>query len=159
MRPTGSPQVLEARRQIAARLFERGMSLTDIATAVGASVSSVHRWHEAWRHGGKLRSKPHPGPKPKLSKSQKRRLVQALLKGTHHWGYAVSGWTGPVVRDLIQRMFGVVHHADHIPRLLRGLGWSPQKPVQRARERDEERIARWKREDWPRIKKEPRSAS
>lgn len=113
----------------------------------------MHRWHEAWRHGGKLRAKPHAGPKPKLSKLQKRRLVQALLKGTHHWGYAVSGWTGPVVRDLIQRMFGVVDHADHIPRLLRGLGWSPQKPVQRARERDEERIARWKREDWPRIKK------
>jgi len=143
MRPSGSPEVLETRRRIAARLFERGMTLTEVAAAVGASVSSAHRWRR----------------KPKLSAHQRSELVAALKQGTRHWGYAPSGWTGPLVRDMIQRLFDVEYHPTYVPRLLHQLGWSPQKPIQRARERNEAAIARWSRENWPRLKKEPRTES
>jgi putative transposase len=159
MRPTGSPETLEARRKIAARLFERGMKLSDVAAIVNSSISSAHRWRRAWRMGGDLHAVEHPGRKPKLSSQQRAELVQAMLRGTHYWGYAPSGWTGPLVRDLIERVFHEIYHVEYVPRLLRSLGWSPQKPERRARERDEEAIARWRREDWPRIKKEPRAAS
>jgi hypothetical protein len=37
-------------------------------------------------------------------------------------------------------------------RILRGLGWSVQRPVRVAAERDEQAIARWVAEDWPAIK-------
>jgi transposase len=60
---------------------------------------------------------------------------------------------------MIQRLFGVDYHPDYVPRLLRKLGWSPQKPERRARERNERDIARWRRENWPRLKKEPCAAS
>lgn len=90
---------------------------------------------------------------------QRAELVDALLQGTRSWGYAPSGWTGPLVRDMIQRLFAVDHHPEYVPRLLRQLGWSPQKPERRARERDEREIARWNREDWSRIKKEPQTQS
>jgi len=40
-----------------------------------------------------------------------------------------------------------------VARLLRQLGWSYQKPERRALERDEEKIDRWKRKDWVRVKK------
>jgi transposase len=159
MRPTGSPETLEARRIIAARLFERGTSLTEVAAVVGSSVSSAHRWRKAWRHGSRLRSKPHPGRAPKLSSHQRSELVAALVRGTRCWGYAPDGWTGPLVRDVIQRLFGVEFHPEYVPRLLHRLGWSPQKPERRARERNEADIARWRRESWPRLKKEPRTSS
>ena len=155
MRPSGSPELLEARRKIAARLFERGMSLTEVAAVVGSSVSSAHRWRNAWKHGSKLRSKPHPGRVPKLSAHQRTELVAALTRGTRCWGYAPDGWTGPLVRDMIQRLFAVDFHPEYVPRLLHQLGWSPQQPEQRARERNEADIARWRRESWPRLKKEP----
>ena len=151
--------MLEARRRIAARLFERGMSLTEVAAVVGSSVSSAHRWRQAWKHGSKLRSKPHPGRASKLSAQQRTELVAALARGTRCWGYAPDGWTGPLVRDMIQRLFEVEFHPEYVPRLLHQLGWSPQKPEQRARERNEARIARWRRESWPRLKKEPRTSS
>jgi transposase len=80
-----------------------------------------------------------------------------LSQGTEHWGYASSGWTGPLVRDMIARLFGIQFHPAYMSRLLRSFDWTPQKPIQRARERDELAIARWIREDWPRIKKEPRT--
>ena len=155
MRPSGSAEALEARRKIAARLFERGASLTEVAAIVGSSISSAHRWKEAWQHGRGLPSKPHPGRTPKLSALQRSELVAALSQGTRLWGYAPDGWTGPLVRDMIQRLFGVDYHPDYVPRLLRQLGWSPQKPERRVRERNEAEIARWRRETWPRLKKEP----
>jgi hypothetical protein len=43
-------------------------------------------------------------------------------------------------------------HPGHVWRLLRRLGWSPQRPARRARERDEAEIARWREQEWPRIK-------
>ena len=41
------------------------------------------------------------------------------------------------------------YHPGHVWRLLRWLGWTPQRPARRATERDEEQIARWIAEDWP----------
>jgi putative transposase len=102
-----------------------------------------------------LASKRHHGRKPKLSAHQLTQLVSALSMGTRHWGYASSGWTGPLVRDLIARLFDVQYHRRYVPRLLRKLGWTPQIPIQRACERDELAIADWLREDWSRLKKEP----
>ena len=161
MRPSGSPEALEARRKIAARLFAQGKTLTEVAAAVGCSVSSAYRWKEKWRHGGSrsLRARPHRGRRPKLSPKQRKELVMALKKGTGHWGYLPSGWTGPLVQDLIRRQFGVEYHVDYVGTLLHQLGLSPQKPEQRARERNERAIARWRRDEWPRLKKEPSTSS
>jgi transposase len=129
--------------------------LTEVAAIVGSSVSSAHRWKEAWQNGSGLQSKTHPGRTPRLSAPQRGELVAALAQGTRPGGYAPDGWTGALVRDMIQRLFGVDYHPDYVPRLLRQLGWSPQKPERRARERNEAEIARWRRETWPRLKKEP----
>ena len=54
---------------------------------------------------------------------------------------------------MIQKRFGVTYHVDYIGTLLHKLGWSVQKPEQRARERDDALIKRWQQVEWPRIKK------
>jgi transposase len=146
---------------IAARLFAQGKSLTEVAATVGCSKSSASRWKQAWKGGGveALRPKPNLGPKARLNPQQQRRLLAALSQGTARWGYALDGWTGPLVRDLIQRLFGVQYHVDYVGTLLHNLGWTPQKPELRARERDERAIARWRRDELPRLKKEHRTAS
>jgi len=161
MRPSGTPEVLEARRKIAARLFARGKTLTEVAASVDSSVSSASRWKRAWERGGlkALRAQPHPGPRSRLSTSQQTQLLNALKQGTRHWGYAPAGWTCLLVWDLIRRLFGVEYHVDYVGTLLHKLRWSPQKPEQRARERNERAIARWRRAKWSRLKKEPRTAS
>ena len=161
MRPSGTPEALEARRCIAARLFAQGKSLAEVAALVGSSLSSASRWKQAWRHGGvrTLQAKRHLGPEPKLQLPQRRQLLAALKLGTRHWGYVSSGWTGPLVRDLIRRLFDVEYHPDYVGTLLHRMGWSAQQPERRARERDERAIARWRRDEWPRLKKEPRTSS
>jgi transposase len=94
-----------------------------------------------------------------MSREQRKELLVALKQGTGYWGYWPSGWTCPLVQDLIRRRFGVEYHVDYVGTLLHKLGWSPQKPEQRARERNERAIARWRRDEWPRLKKEPRTSS
>lgn len=78
-----------------------------------------------------------------------------MLRGAQAAGFPTDLWTCPRVPTLIRREFGVRYHVDHVRRLLRALGWTPQKPKQQAREPDEAAIRRWVRVEWPRIKKEP----
>jgi transposase len=47
----------------------------------------------------------------------------------------------------------VKYHPDHVWKILRSLGMTCQKPEQHARERDEAAIARWRKLEWPRIKR------
>jgi Winged helix-turn helix len=62
-------------------------------------------------------------------------------------------WVAVVV---ITQLTGVRYHPGHVWVILRHrLGWTLQRPERRASERDEEAIARWVAQDWPRIKKGP----
>jgi transposase len=161
MRPHGSPEVLEARRQIAARLLAQGDTVTKVAAAVEASVSSVKRWKECLARGGSaaLESKPHPGPKPRLTPTEHRHLLKALQAGAEGWGFPSPEWNCPRVQALIARLFQVEYHVDYVGTLLHQLGWSTQKPAHRAREQDRQAIERWRRVEWPRLKKEDRTSS
>ena len=65
-------------------------------------------------------------------------------------------WTSRRVKELILQRFGVDYHVDHVRKILvQRLGWTSQKPEKRARERDEDAIERWQKEDFPRLKKTP----
>ena len=98
-----------------------------------------------------------PGRPSKLSTRERRRLVKLLQRGARAHGYATDLWTTQRVARVIFREFRVRYHRAHVGRVLHSLGWTVQKPERRALERDEERIARWKQETWPSIKKKPRA--
>lgn len=155
MRTKGTAAELEARRRLAVDLLGNGMTLEETARMVHASVSSVKRWKRAWRESGEegLLSKPHPGPSPRLSESDRGKLVQLLAQGGKANGFSSDAWTCCRVAVLIRREFEVDYHPSHVWKILRGLNWSVQKPTLRARERDQAAIDRWREEDWPRIKK------
>ena len=155
MRLKGSAAELETRRRLAGRLLLEGRKIGEVAQIVAASKSSVRRWRQAMQKGGleALKAKPHPGPKPRLNEKQKQRLVKTLLAGPCKAGYRTDLWTCPRVAEVIAKTFGVKYHPAHVWKILRSLGWTPQKPEQRARERNEADIRRWRRQEWPRIKK------
>jgi transposase len=155
MRPKGTAKELEARRKVAARMFELGKSLREVAEACGVSLTAVKLWKRAWKAGGveALAPKPHPGKQPRLSRADLKRLEKNLLAGAQRAGFSSDWWTCPRVAVLIERRFGVHYHPDHVWKILRRLGWTCQKPERRARERDEAAIEHWRKCEWPRIKK------
>ena len=56
---------------------------------------------------------------------------------------------------MIEEQFGVRYHAGHVWKILGELGWSPRRPVGRARERNEQAIRSWKKKTWTAIKRKP----
>lgn len=157
MRLKGSADLLEHRRRRALALLDEGRSLNEVARLVGCAPSSVMRWRNARRRGGvqALKVRFSPGRPSKLAAPQRRRLVRRLLRGAMACGYQTELWTTGRVAELIEREYGIHYHPDHVGRLLHDLGWSHQKPERRALERNARSIERWKREEWPWVKKTP----
>jgi len=112
MRPQGTAQQLEKRRRQAIRLLKARKNLSAVARALSASVSSVFRWYQAYQAKGLrgLQPQPTPGRPPKLSPSQKRKLVKVLLKGPLAAGYRTDLWTLKRVAEVIKEHFGVDYH-------------------------------------------------
>lgn len=155
MRPHGQPEMLEKRRLKAMALLKSGKTFRETAVQVGASLSSVVRWHQAYRKRGReaLRPRPIPGRPPLLSPRKKKRLEKILLRGALVAGYQTDLWTLKRVGQVIEAQFGIRYSVANLWKLMARLGWSCQKPETRARERDEKAIAHWKRYVWPQIKK------
>jgi transposase len=159
MRPNGSPKALELRRRRAMSLLEEGLGVREVARQLKCSPASVSRWKSEVKARGPdaLRPKPAPGRPRLLNSRQRARLLKLLLKGAKAHGFSTDLWTLPRVAELIDRTFGVRYHPAHVWKVLRGEGWSCQKPERRARERDEEAIEKWRKERWPHIKKRQES--
>lgn len=135
--------------------MRQGESPTVIARILGTDRSSLYRWRAAAQSPAGLAAKAHPGPTPRLADDQLTQLERLLRQGAKAHGWPNELWTAARVTQLIRRHFGVSFHPDHVRRFLRTrLGWTSQKPRRRAKERDEGEIARWLREEFPRIVRE-----
>lgn len=145
----------EGRRRRAWELHQLGWSQQRIAEALGCAQSSVSGWIKRASADGvaALRTKPAPGPTPRLSPSQLAQLPTLLAQGAEAHGWRGDFWTTRRVAKLISDHFGVSYHPAHVSRLLRQIGWSVQKPITRASQRDPAAIADWAATRLPAIKK------
>ena len=147
----------EERRKRAWKLKEEGWSQQDIAAALGVSEGAVSQWIKRGREGGMEALQAHPpkGVSPRLTAEQKAQIPELLAKGAEAYGFRGDVWTASRVAEVIKRTFGVRYHRDHVGKLMREAGWSRQKPVERASQRNEEALKKWSQERWPDIKKKP----
>ena len=147
----------EERRKRAWQLKEQGWQQKDIATALGVSEGAVSQWLKRGRERGveALNAHPPTGVMPRLTAEQKAQVPELLAKGAEAYGFRGDVWTASRVAQVIARAFGVRSPRDHVGRLMRQAGWSRQKPVERASQRNEEAIKKWSQERWPALKKKP----
>jgi len=147
---------LEKRRLQAINLLEKSdLNQSEVARRVHVCRQTVSRWAEEYQSAGweALKSAGRAGRKPELSEADRERLQELLLQGPEKLGYETPLWTCSRVAHLIENEFDVEYHPGHVWKILDDLGWSCQRPVGRARERNEEAIRRWRRVGWPAIKK------
>ena len=155
MRSTGSPDVLEYRRRLAVRCVRDGYSCDEVAEFLGVDPRSVRRWAAALRDQGPraLAARPVPGRPRKLTTNQEKIVRRWLADSPMEHGFPTELWTAPRLAQLIEQEWDVTLHPDYLTTWLRQRRLTPQKPRRVARERDEDAIAAWLAEDWPRIKK------
>jgi transposase len=149
----------EGRRLRALALAEQGWKQVRIAEALGVTRGAVSQWLKAARDGGQaaLLRKPRGHVAPKLTDAQRADLPAVLHKGAEAHGFIGEVWTTARVAEVIRREFGVRHHPAHVSRILRAIGWTVQKPVRRATQRDEAAITTWRDEQQPALQAKPRT--
>ena len=139
------------------RLLDEGLNQSETARRLKVARQTVSEWRRRYREQGEagLRAAGRADRKPLLDATQLERLETLLLEGPEAHRFPTPLWTCPRVVRLIQDEFGGRYHEGHVWKIPRALGWSPQRPVGQARERNEEGIREWKRHQWPAIKKKP----
>ena len=147
--------VCEFKRRRAAQLMQEGEHPKVIARVLGVLTLSVHKWHKQFLAGVSLKTRASSGRPRKLSTEQIETLRELLTRGAVSNGWHNELWTSDRVAVVIRKHFKVKYSHSQAWRVLRYyLGWTAQRPVQRLAQRNEDAIARWKIEEFPRILKE-----
>lgn len=146
---------LEQRRLKAIKLKAKGWSQYKIANHFGVSFEAVSKWVKAYKTSGVngLKSKGHPGPESQLSAAARKELKAAILRGPKALGHATGIWTLERIARLIEDIGGAKFKMTQTWRIVTSLGFSCQKPITRAKERNESAIKAWKLKEFPGLKK------
>ena len=152
---------LEEMRILAVRRMAEGERPDDVAASFGMHRSWAYKIRAQARGRGRgvrvLRSRKGTGRPRKLTPAQEQQVFRWINgKNPMQYGFDFGLWTRNLVRDLVQREFGVALSLASIGTMLARLNLTPQKPLQRAYQRNPEAIERWKHETYPAIAKQAR---
>ena len=156
-------RTLETIRLMAIERVRDGERPSVVIASYGFARTVIYKWMRAASQPGvglrALRSTPATGRPRSLTARQEGR-VYAWVNGKdpRQHGLDFGLWTRAVVADLIERKFGIRLGLTAVGGLLAKLGLTPQKPLQRAYQRDPEAIERWRRETFPAIARQAKAA-
>lgn len=149
-----SQEVMEVRRLKAVPYFKRHWSERRIALKLGVSGPSVHEWKVAWKkHGRRGLKAGQYGRVSRLTPKKEALIRRNILKGASTQGFTGDFWTLKRLTIGIKRWTNISYEDRSVWHVLKRMGFSCQKPVKRARERDEEAIQTWRVETWPKVKR------
>ena len=152
---------LEEMRILAVQRMAGGEHPDDVAASFGMHRSWAYKIRAQSRgrgHGVRaLRSSKGTGRPRKLTRAQEQQVLRWINgKNPMQYGFDFSLWTRNLVRELVQREFGVTLSLASIGTMLARLNLTPQKPLQRAYQRNPEAIARWQHDTYPAIARQAR---
>ena len=136
-------------------MFEHDIEPVQVAHELRVSTKSAYQWRRCWRAGGTaaLASRGAGGAVCRLNPAQLTRLRATLDQGPASQGWTEDQrWTLERVTTLIGRRFHVRYTLRGTSYLLHRIGFTPQVPVHRAAERDEQAIATWRDVTWVKLR-------
>ena len=118
--------------------------------------TTIHKWLSRAKGKGaglrKLKARKAPGRPRKLRGNQEQQVFRWINgKNPLQYGFDFGLWTRRIVGELVREKYGVKLSPGAVGALLARLNLTPQKPLQRAYQRDKEAIERWQRETYPEI--------
>lgn len=152
----------ELRKKAVAAVLS-GMSQAEAARVFGVSRYSVIKWQAAYEDGGeealgaRRRGRPQ-GRGAALSERESARVVgwiQGRCPEQLRLPFAL--WTREAVQELIGKRIGTQLAVTTVGKYLRRWGFTPQKPVRRAYERNPVAVERWLTATYPAIRARARA--
>jgi transposase len=156
-------RTLEAIRLMAVERVRDGEAASSVIASYGFSRTTIYKWIAAAAAPGVgvrgLLSRPATGRPRTLSGRQERQVFRWINgRDPRQYGLDFGLWTRAVVANLIERKFGVRLGVTAVGELLAKLGLTPQKPLQRAYQRDPAAIERWQRDTFPAIARQAKAS-
>jgi transposase len=149
-------KMLESIRLMAVERVREGESASSVISSYGFNRTTIYKWLAVVSNPGKglkaLRSRPATGrPRTLTPRQEKRVFAWVNGKDPRQYGLDFGLWTRAMIASLIEQKFSVKLGLTAVGELLAKLGLSPQKPLERAYQRNPEAIEQWKRETFPSI--------
>jgi len=145
-------------RRRAVSAVKKGKRKKEVAECYGVSRRVVTKWCkreavEGYKGlEGDQRGLPI-GIKGKLKNIQKNELIEIIKnKLPDDMGLSTQLWTRKSIAKLIQKKYKVSYSLQTISKLLIRNNFTPQKPIYRAKERNEDIITDWLEKEYPKIK-------
>jgi transposase len=156
-------RTLEVIRLMAVERVRAGEPASTVIASYGFSRTTIYKWIKAASRPGvglrALHAKPATGRPRSLTPRQEQQVFRWVNgKDPRQYGLDFGLWTRSVVAALIERKFDVRLGLSAVGELLAKQGLTPQKPLQRAYQRDPEAIEKWRRETFPNIARQAKAA-
>ncbi len=139
-----------------------GESPSVVIASYGFSRTTIYKWISAASLPGvglkALLSRPATGRPRSLTDRQEQQVFRWVNgRDPRQYGLDFGLWTRGVVASLIEQKFALRLGLTAVGELLAKLGLTPQKPLQRAYQRDPEAIEKWRRETFPNIARQAKT--
>lgn len=149
-------ETLEAIRMMAIERVREGERAAAVMASYGFNRTTIYKWIAATLQPGvgikALRSTRGTGRPRSLSAAQERQVFRWVNgRDPRQYGLDFGLWTRAIVVELIDKKFGIRMGVTAVGALLAKLGLTPQKPLQRAYQRDPQAIEQWQCKTYPAI--------
>ena len=156
-------RTLEAIRLMAVERVRDGERPSSVIASFGFNRTTIYRWLSAASTPGvglsALHAKPATGRPRSLTSRQEQQVFRWINgRDPRQYGLDFGLWTRSLVAELIERKFDIRLGVTAVGALLAKLGLTPQKPLQRAYQRDPEAIETWQRERFPAIARQAKAS-
>ena len=144
-------------RRLAVQRVLDGERPCDVTKAYGLSDKIIFKWIKKAKEEGldSLSPLPRPGRERILTAEEELEVKNWVVGGDpRQYGFDFGLWTRQIVADMIEDRLGVTLSLNSVGRLLHRQGLTPQKPLRRAYERDEQAVKTWQQKEYPKIQKE-----
>lgn len=131
-----------------------GQPATLVAKVLGVQKSTLFGWLARYRRGGwsALDARKRGGRPPKLTGKMLQWIYETVMKDPRQMKFPFALWTSIMVAELIRRQFHIRLSKASVCRLLNQLGFSPQRPLWRAFQKDAALVEKWVKEEYPKIR-------
>ena len=147
---------------MAVERVREGEPAAKVIEAYGFNRTTIYKWLNAVLRPGlgtrALRSTKATG-RPRTLTPRQESQVFRWVNGRDPRQYSLDFglWARTIVVELIEKKFGIALGVTAVGELLARLGLAPQKPLQRAYQRDPETIEKWQQETFPALAKQAKA--
>lgn len=143
----------------AIKAVRNGRTVAEVAEIFGVHERTLYRWLARFEAGGQngLVSQPKSGRPPKLTGEEMRWLARVVREQTpQQMKFPYALWTLSLIGEVIWRRLGKALSKASVGRVMKLLGFTPQKPLYRAWQQDPALVRQWETETFPQIRAEAR---